>query len=90
MQPCDPERGATGGDQEPAGIDPRDSAEAEVGERFIREWISHGDFVTLLDNLRKVDKRQNSTSMGLHGKRLPRNKWSPNVVQNLQSGSMLG
>lgn len=57
--------------------------EADIGEKLLRDSFAATDFTWMMEDLRTVDRYQNSVIMERFGDRLPRNKWSPNVVKEL-------
>lgn len=57
--------------------------EAEVGEAYLRNQIANCDFVSKMEDLKVIDRHMNSTIMELHGNKLPRNKWSPNIAKEV-------
>lgn len=57
--------------------------EAEIGEAFLKETFQKYDFNPMMEDLRTVDRYQNTTIMEKYGDRLPKNRWSDNKVRNL-------
>jgi len=57
--------------------------EADIGEKLLHDFFDKYDFNPMMEDLRTVDRYQNTVIMERFGDRLPRNKWSPNVVKKL-------
>lgn len=57
--------------------------EAEIGEKYLRDQVAGCDFISLMEDLKTVDRYMNGEIMKLYGDRLPRNKWSPNVPKEV-------